>query len=286
MEASCKFSIIVVCLNPGDKLNRTLDSILQQTYPDYEVIVKDGGSKDGSIQNMPQNEKIRLYTEKDGSIYQAMNQAVAYANGEYVLFLNCGDFFYNETVLERTAAVIDAAGDLQQNVQGDASGANGNGQKTRDIPAIYYGDTYGEKNQVMITCAPEITGFTCYRNIPCHQSCFYATELCRRKPYNPDYRIRADYDHFLWCFYEAGARMVYLGFPVATYEGGGYSESKENRKRDLEEHRQITSTYMSKGELRKYKFIMACTLAPMRRFLAENKVFSGMYHKIKQFLYR
>ena len=44
-----KFSIIVVCLNPGPKLNQTLDSILSQTYPSFEIIVKDGGSRDGSI---------------------------------------------------------------------------------------------------------------------------------------------------------------------------------------------------------------------------------------------
>ena len=47
-----KFSIIVVCLNPGTKLNQTLDSILAQTCPDFEVIVKDGGSRDGSIESM------------------------------------------------------------------------------------------------------------------------------------------------------------------------------------------------------------------------------------------
>lgn len=265
MAAVCKFSIIVVCLNPGEKLNQTLDSILRQTYQDYEVIVKDGGSRDGSIQKMRQDSHIQLYTEKDSGIYQAMNQAVAHASGEYVLFLNCGDFFYNETVLERTVAAMEAS---------KSAG-----------PFIFYGDTYGEKNRVMISSAPKITGFTCYRNIPCHQSCFYATELCKGKPYNPEFKIRADYDHFLWCFYEAKAKMVYLSFPVATYEGGGYSESQENRKRDRDEHKQITSTYMSKGELRKYRFIMACTLVHLRRFLAENKVFSGIYHKIKELLY-
>ena len=80
--------------------------------------------------------------------------------------------------------------------------------------------------------------------------------------------------------------MVYLNFPVASYEGGGYSESKENRKRDKEEHRQITSAYMSKWELLRYRGIMMLTLAPVRSFLAENKVFSGGYHALKDMLYR
>ena len=68
-----KFSIIVVCLNPGTKLNQTLDSILAQTCPDFEVIVKDGGSRDGSIESMRTDGRIHLYQEPDHSIYEAMN---------------------------------------------------------------------------------------------------------------------------------------------------------------------------------------------------------------------
>lgn len=77
-----------------------------------------------------------------------------------------------------------------------------------------------------------------------------------------------------------------MDFAAASYEGGGYSESKENRKRDRQEHRQITSAYMGKGELMKYRAIMACTLAPLRRAMAESKVFSGVYHGLKRLIYR
>ena len=86
-----KFSIIVVCLNPGPKLNQTLDSILSQTYPDFEIIVKDGGSRDGSVETMREDRHIHLYQEPDHSIYEAMNQAVSHVTGDYILFLNCGD---------------------------------------------------------------------------------------------------------------------------------------------------------------------------------------------------
>ena len=81
-----KFSIIVVCLNPGTKLNQTLDSILAQTCPDFEVIVKDGGSRDGSIESMRTDGRIHLYQEPDHSIYEAMNQAVSHVTGDYILF--------------------------------------------------------------------------------------------------------------------------------------------------------------------------------------------------------
>lgn len=278
-----KFSIIVVCLNPGSKLNQTLDSILAQTCADYEIVVKDGGSRDGSVEGMRQDERIHLYVEKDTGIYDAMNQAVAHAAGDFILFLNCGDVFYRETVLEETAHVIDNLGRSENPAMEDAARKTGS-RKTDNL--VLYGDTYSEKNDVIIAAAPEITGFTCYRNIPCHQSCFYAARLCKEKPYDVSYRIRADYDHFLWCYYAAKAKMQHMGLVVASYEGGGYSESRENRKRDKAEHRQITSHYMRKGELFRYRMIMLATLAPLRKAMAESKAFAGCYHALKEKLYR
>lgn len=260
-----KFSIIVVCLNPGKKLNQTLDSILEQTYGEYEVIVKDGASTDGAVEEMRREERIRLFTEKDSGIYEAMNQAVSHVRGDLILFLNCGDTFYSKTVLEETAAY--AAG------------------FPRVEKLVLYGDTFSEKTGALIASPPRITGFTCFRNIPCHQSCFYGAGLCREKPYDPQYRIRADYDHFLWCYYVGYAEMVHMDVIVSSYEGGGYSESRENKKRDQEEHRLITSAYMNRKTLIWYRFLMLCTLAPLRRFLAENKLFSGGYHWIKKGFY-
>lgn len=261
-----KFSIIVVCLNPGEKLNQTLDSILAQSCKDYEIVVKDGGSKDGSIEGIRKDEHIQLYVEKDTGIYDAMNQAVAHAKGDFVLFMNCGDIFYSNRVLAETAQFAE--------------------QCAQQDNLVMYGDTYSEKNDVVIASAPQITGFTCYRNIPCHQSCFYATRLCKEKPYDPQYAIRADYDHFLWCYYVSKAQMRHMGLTVASYEGGGFSESKANRKRDKAEHKKITECYMGKGELLKYRITMLVTLAPLRSALAESKLFSGLYHSLKDKLYR
>lgn len=275
-----RFSIIIVCLNPGEKLKRTLDSVLSQTCEDYEIIVKDGGSRDGSVEALERElrsadsgkdalRRLRIFRERDGGIYEAMNQAVSHAEGDFVLFLNCGDFFPDERVLERTASYI----------EGEAA-------KETDLSRlVLYGDTLGEKNGVVIASPPRINGFTCYRNIPCHQACFYSRQLCLDKPYNPGFRIRADYDHFLWCFYKAEARFVYMNFAAASYEGGGYSENKQNQKQDRQEHKQITAAYMSRGELFRYKAIMACTLAPLRRAMAESKVFSRMYHYLKKCFY-
>lgn len=265
-----RFSIIVVCLNPGEKLNRTLDSILSQTCTDYEVVVKDGGSSDGSAETMHTSPRIRFFQERDTGIYEAMNQAMAHAEGDFVLFLNCGDLFPDGKVLERTSACV------------EKEAARG----TDLSRLVLYGDTLGEKNGVVIVSPPHIDGFVCYRNIPCHQTCFYSRQLCLDKPYDPAFRIRADYDHFLWCYYRAGAKFVHMGFAAASYEGGGYSESRENRKRDRQEHGRITRTYMGKTELFRYKALMACTLAPLRRAMAESRSFSRVYHKLKSLIYR
>lgn len=275
-----RFSIITVSYNPGEKLRGTLRSVAAQTFTDYEVIVKDGGSTDGSTDFLKGSEgeglnRVRFYEEKDKGIYDAMNRAVGYAKGQYVLFLNCGDLLADENVLERVNEVI-------ERTEHDGAGDS----KVQKPRYVFYGDTFGEQTKVTIASAPEITGFTCYRNIPCHQSCFYGIELCREKPYDLSYKIRADYDHFLWCFYCGDAKFIHMDFPVSSYEGGGYSESKENRRRDAQEHRQITGTYMKKAELFRYRAIMALTLAPVRSKMAESKAFSGLYHRLKSVLYK
>lgn len=267
-----KFSIVVVSLNPGDKLKKTLQSILMQDFTDYEVIVKDGGSKDGCLERAAEeldDPRIHLYTEKDKSIYDGMNQAVSHAQGEYIYFLNCGDKFYDKKVLGKIAGEIAVVE-----------------KKEPGKRHIFYGDIFGEKNGVHITPAPKITGFTCYRNVPNHQSCFYSATLCKEKPFEIRFKIRGDYEHFLWCFYKAEADMVYIRTPIAYYEGGGYSESRENIARSKAEHREITAKYMSRKELFRYRAVMLLTLAPLRTFMAENPVLSGFYNRVRSLLYR
>lgn len=354
----CKFSLITICLNPGDKLRKTLESAMCQSFRDFELIIKDGGSTDGSldtIRDFLQDDRVKLFEEKDKSIYDAMNQAVGHAGGEYVFFLNCGDLLYDENVLARVAAeeeklrqsAIEDHGASERNGMSDKSVANGisgkngangmidtngtdymsgkngadgmigtngtdymsgengangmtdtNGmsgkrdendvsdkdlandhENARDSADrwILYGNIYSEKTKTQITPPSRITGFTCYRNIPCHQACFYNASLCKEKPFETKYKIRGDYEHFLWCFYQGNAKMHYMDATVAIYEGGGYSETRENLKRSKREHKEITQKYMGKAELFKYRAIMAITLAPLRTWISENPKLSRAY---------
>jgi len=98
--AQISFSIVVVCLNPGEKLLKTVQSVLNQKYGNYEIVVKDGGSTDGSLEQLPADSRIRVYTRPDSGIYDAMNQAMSYVTGQFVQFLNCGDLLHDDMVLE------------------------------------------------------------------------------------------------------------------------------------------------------------------------------------------
>ena len=95
------FSVIVTALNAGEKLMQTVDSVLSQSFPDYEIIVQDGGSKDGSADFLDapeyaQDGRIRLFSEPDTGIYDGMNKAIGRIRGSFVLFLNCGDLMYDD----------------------------------------------------------------------------------------------------------------------------------------------------------------------------------------------
>ena len=96
-----KLSIITVCFNNKDGLIKTIESVCNQTFKDYEFIVIDGGSKDGSKEIIEANKDLFSFwcSEPDGGIYQGMNKGIDKAKGEYCLFLNSGDYLaYNKAL--------------------------------------------------------------------------------------------------------------------------------------------------------------------------------------------
>lgn len=271
------FSILVVSLNAGEKLVETIGSIFEQEYTNYKVVVKDGGSKDDSLEKLETyleqcdeacKARIRIIREPDKSIYEGMNQATTYAEGRFYYFLNCGDVFENTAVLTKVAEVIEK----------DA------GEGSRHL--IYYGNIFDALRQQVVSSNPKIDDFACYRNVPCHQACIYHYSLFEERGYEPKYRVRGDYEHFLWSYFVKKASPKYVDVVMASYEGGGFSETKENRERSAKEHKEITQKYMSKGQLLKYRIILLVTLAPLRTKMAESKRFAGLYQKLKKTLYQ
>ncbi len=97
-----KLSIITVVFNDVKHIEKTIQSVLQQTFTDYEYIVVDGASTDGTLDIIKKyKDKLILKSEPDRGIYDAMNKGLAMARGEYVVFLNSGDLFYEKTTLEK-----------------------------------------------------------------------------------------------------------------------------------------------------------------------------------------
>lgn len=274
------FSIIVVSYNAGEKLQKTIESIRRQTEKDYEIIVQDGLSTDGSVGMISAGEDLKLFVGEDAGIYDAMNRAVAHASGRYIFFLNCGDYFLDEEVLARVKREIEKS-DQSVTLQGGVER-----QKKTHLPLrIFYGNIKERTTGAYVMSNPRIDDFACYRNVPCHQACFYDRRLLVKRGFRICYRVRADYEHFLWCYYRAHASMVYMPLTVVSYEGGGFSENGGNRKRSATEHAHIVRKYMGRGQIFKYRMLLLATLSPLRTYLATNKRTAGIYQNLKRRVY-
>lgn len=293
--------IIIVSYNAGDKLLRTLKSVLDQegieegSRTDVRVIVKDGASTDESVaaakrflDTCPQTkrDRVRILQGRDGGIYDAMNIALdacmgrpghaasAKEEGVYrlVYFINCGDTLAGTKVLQTVSERVRA--DLLQ---------AGSGVRP---PAIYYGDVMEDLTKERVASNPRIDDFALYRHVPCHQACFYDAALFEKERFDTSLKVRADYDHFLKSCYRYRARCVYLPVLVAHYEGGGFSETGENRKRSKSEHRIVLQRYMDAETIRRYDRRMKLTLQPLRTYLAENKKTAAFYNAVRRTAYR
>ena len=289
------FTIIVVSYNPGEKILYTLESIKKQTFTDYRILVKDGMSTDGSVDKVKKiyGNDISLIESCDNGIYHAMNIATAYLSdkikdaravdadkvaedikilkaGEspaYIFFLNCGDTFRDENVLKNVHECIVRS----QEKEGTT------------LPTIYYGDIFDVVTGNKVASNPKIDDYACYRNVPSHQACFYDERLIYKNPFDLKYKVRADYEQFLRCFYREKAVTVYMPVIICNYEGGGFSD--QNKKLSEEERREIIELYLKKSQIRKYDFLRIVTFSGLRTMLASSKITAGAYNAIKNAIY-
>lgn len=107
-KAAPLISIIVAVYNGAKTLQQCIDSVVQQTYPNKELIIIDGGSKDGTVDLLEANREYLSYwvSEPDKGVYNAWNKGLAQAKGDWICFLGADDFFWNEQVLERMSAAL------------------------------------------------------------------------------------------------------------------------------------------------------------------------------------
>ncbi len=188
-------TVATVTYNAVTTLERTLQSVAEQDYPRIEHLIVDGRSTDGTLslvqgyveRNMQRAvpHAIRLVSEHDEGLYDAMNKALQMATGDYIVFLNAGDRLHEPTTISRLVDGMEW-------------------QRGRAVnPAVVYGETdlvddNGRFVRHRRLRAPETLTWQSFRSgmLVCHQSFYARTDLAREESYDLKYRFSADYD---WC---------------------------------------------------------------------------------------
>lgn len=214
-----KITIITVNLNNLEGLKKTLDSVFSQSWKGFEYIIIDGASTDGSVEYIKKNEdKIDLWiSEPDNGVYHAMNKGIKKATGEYILFLNSGDHFYNRKVLEQNVKFI----------------------KGYDL--IYFNLQVVRGNKNYIKKYPDTLSFSYFvKDTLPHPATFIKREAFERTNYfNEDFKIVSDWKFFIdsVCKYNLSYKKIDTIF--STFYLGGMSSNPKNRTVKYNEIRQV-----------------------------------------------
>ena len=200
-----KLSIITINYNNCDGLRKTIESVIAQTTRDFEYIVIDGGSTDGSVDVIKEYADYIDYwvSEPDKGIYNAMNKGVAVAHGDYCQFLNSGDWLYDNTVTETFLNLA----------------------KHTDI--ILGKTAHIKRNNIQVrrSVTDSISFFDLYKGAINHQSSYIKTILCREYPYDENYRICSDWKFFIDTLIRHNCTFSTIDNIVAYFDMEGISST-------------------------------------------------------------
>lgn len=197
-------SIITINYNNALGLKKTIESVVNQSYLNYEYVIIDGGSKDESVDIIKSFEsKITTWiSESDKGIYDALNKGINIANGKYLVFLNSGDVYLHDDVLTECVNIIN---------HNDA--------------AVYYGQIIvDEGSGDRVVAYPQQLTLAYQRNMVInHQACFFdAQTLKTLGAYNTKYKLAADYAYYLLASINQ-KKFVAIPFPIVRYDVSGIS---------------------------------------------------------------
>ena len=204
-----KLSIIIPTFNSAATIQRCLHSIRMQTFNDYEIVIQDGGSSDGTVELIQEflrenlGGNLKLAQEPDHGPYDAMNKAVRRAGGEWLYFLGSDDELYDQNILGTVLLSREAA---------DFNVVYGNVQVVGNAGWAADGAIYDGPFDLRKLLDVNI----------CHQAIFYrAVFVAEVGAYNPNYIILADWDFNMRCW--AKGQFSYIEVIVAKFHGGGIS---------------------------------------------------------------
>lgn len=207
-----KFSIITINYNNKEGLIRTIESVINQSFSDYEFIVIDGGSTDGSVDvlNKYDEQITHWVSEPDGGIYQGMNKGISKASGEYLNFMNSGDCFYDTDVLQKVVAY--------------------DNNEDFIVGKDYHFDPLSGKGHVSIQ-PPRTTMIHFFIATLDHQSSFIKRELFKNSPYDESHRLVSDWIFYTEKIVKEGKRVQFIPEIICRREEGGLSEQQRDQNR-------------------------------------------------------
>ena len=219
-----KLSIITINYNDKIGLKKTIESVVNQSYKDYEFIVIDGGSTDGSKELISeyQNKIAYWVSEKDNGVFHAMNKGIRIATGDFVIFMNGGDRFNSNSVLEEIVPEFDSQFD------------------------IYYGNNYKESpTSKRLKTYPEKLNFSFfYSSSINHQSTFIRKSLFENHfYYNENFKIASDWEFFAYVICHKNVAYKYLNKTIAVYDFTGISSNPNFSELFLKEKLQSIQKY-------------------------------------------
>ncbi|HSA05957.1 MAG TPA: glycosyltransferase family 2 protein [Candidatus Gastranaerophilales bacterium] len=203
-------TVVTVVLNAEKHIEKTILSVINQTYQNIEYIVIDGGSTDGTLNIIKKyQDKITFWkSEPDEGIFDAMNKGIDIATGVWINFMNAGDYFYSDDVLERIFQDKEIKEDF---IYGGT------------LVNFHIGKYISRKEM----SAPELTD-ELWKYYPCHQSCFIRTVLMKQnlfKVNDPVLKVLADCDILLDFYYKKKLKFRRENIIVANFLGGGFSSA-------------------------------------------------------------
>lgn len=259
-EKQCKgmkISVITVCFRAEKTIAKTIESVKRQTYADVEYIIVDGASTDGTMEVIERtlgDYPAKVVSEPDRGIYDAMNKGIALAEGGYLHFLNAGDVYCDEQVLEKTAFTIEKTGaDI---VYGDIE--------------YLYPDGSRERRNYDKKCAKQIYYLTgdCIN----HQAMFARKKLFEKDPFDIDLPICADRD---WMMKKSKEKASFhaMGFPVCVYSYDGVSLLQKD------EYKKEAAFCIRKH------YPWGYPVFAVFEFMRNNRFLSGALHGVYRFLF-